>query len=253
MADPLNELRQKIAIAMRVLAMQGCVSDILGHVSARIPDTDEMFIRCRGGNERGLIYTDVQQIRRLGFSEKAGVMLDGFMVPQEVAIHGEIYKSRRDVNAIVHAHPYASLICGVAGLKFRPVVGAYDPTVLAIAARGVPVYPRSVLINSVPLATELIAAIGTANCCLMKGHGITTVGSSVEGAALLALRLEKLAQITLELSRLGKSSDISAEDMDFFGGVIRQGISAFVPEGDKWIWVHLVELLRDGVGIPQDL
>ncbi len=252
MPDDLNDLRQKVAIAMRVLAMQGCVSDILGHVSARIPGTNEMFIRCRGGNERGLIYTDVQQVRRINFSEKGGVLLDGFMVPQEVAIHGEIYKSRPEVSAIVHAHPYASLICGVAELPFRPVVGAYDPIVLAIAANGVPVYPRSVLINSVSLASELIAAMGTANCCLMRGHGITTVESSVEGAALLALRLEKLAQITLELSRFGQPAEISAEDLAFFEGVIRQGISAFVPEGDKWIWVHLVQLLRDGVGIPED-
>jgi 3,4-dihydroxyphthalate decarboxylase len=252
MAESLNELRQKVAVAIRILAMQGCVSDILGHVSARIPDTDEMFIRCRGGNERGLIYTDVQQIRRINFSQKGGTMLDGFMVPLEVPIHGEIYKARPEVNAIVHAHPYASLICGIAGLEFRPVVGAYDPALLAIAARGVPVYPRSVLINSIDLAAQFIAAMGTKTCCFMKGHGITTVGSSVEGAALLALRLEKLAQITLDLSRLGKSTEISTEDLGFFAGAIEQGLSAFLPEGDKWNWVHLVELLRDRVGIPKD-
>jgi len=86
----------------------------------------------------------------------------------------------------------------------------------------------------------------------MKGHGITVVGSSVEAATLLALRLEKLAQITLELSRLGKSTDISREDLDFFSGVIKQGVSAILPEGDKWIWHHLVELLRNRVGIPED-
>ena len=252
MADSLDELRQRIAVAMRVLAMQGCVSAILGHASVRIPDSDDMFIRCRGGNERGLLHTDIQQIRRINFSQKGGVMLNGFMVPQEVSIHGEIYKARPEVNAIVHAHPYASLVCGVAGLPLRPVVGAYDPMVLAIAARGVPVYPRSILINSVSLASELNAAMGTSNCCLMQGHGITTVGSSVENAALVALGLEKLAQITLDLARVGKSNDISPEDLDFFRGAIQQGISAFVPEGDKWIWVHLVQLLRDGVGIPDD-
>src|SRR5574341_2263448 len=193
MADSLDDLRQKVAVAIRVLAMQGCVTDILGHLSARIPDTSEMFIRCRGGNERGLIYTDVEQIRRIKFGEKSGMMVDDFMVPLEVPIHGEIYKARPEVNAIVHAHPYASLICGVAELKFRPVVGAYDPGVLAIAAAGVPVYPRSVLINTPALAAELIAAMGANHCCLMKGHGITVVGSSAEAVTLLALRLEKLA------------------------------------------------------------
>ncbi|MGH7798927.1 MAG: class II aldolase/adducin family protein [Candidatus Binatia bacterium] len=252
MADLLSDLRQKVAIAIRVLAMQECVTDIMGHVSARIPDTSEMFIRCRGGNERGLIYTDVQQIRRINFTEKSGAMLDGFMVPLEVPIHGEIYNARPEVNAIVHAHPYATLICGIAELKFRPIVGAYDPAVLAIAASGVPIYARSVLINSTALASELIAAMGTKNCCLMKGHGITTVGPSVEAATLVALRLEKLGQITLDLSRLGKSTDISREDLNFFDGVIKLGLSGILPEGDKWIWLHFVELLRNRVGIPAD-
>jgi ribulose-5-phosphate 4-epimerase/fuculose-1-phosphate aldolase len=174
------------------------------------------------------------------------------MVPVEVPIHGEIYQARPEVNAIVHAHPYATLVCGIAELKFRPAIGAYDPAVLAIAAAGVPVYPRSVLINSDALARELIATMGTNNCCLMKGHGITVVGSSVEAVTLLALRLEKLAQITLDLALLKKSADISREDLDFFGGVIKQGLSAVLPEGDKWIWRHLVELLRNRIGIPDD-
>ena len=242
-ADSLDELRQKVAVAMRILALQDCVTDIMGHVSVRIPNTSDMFIRCRGGNERGLIYTDVQQIRRIKFTEKSGTMRGAYMVPLEVPIHGEIYQARPDVNAVVHAHPYATLVCGIAELKFRPVIGAYDPAVLAIAAAGVPVYPRSVLINSEALAKELINTMGTRNCCLMKGHGTAT---------LLALRLEKLAQITLDLSLLKKSTDISQEDLDFFGGVIKQGLSAVLPEGDKWLWLHLVELLRNRIGIPDD-
>ena len=252
MADSLDELRQKVAVAMRILALQKCVTDIMGHVSGRIPGTSDMFIRCRGGNERGLIYTNIQQIRRIKFTEKSGTRLDDYMVPVEVPIHGEIYQARPDVNAVVHAHPYATLICGIAELKFRPVIGAYDPALLAIAAAGVPVYPRSVLINSDALARELINTMGTQNCCLMKGHGITVVESSVEAATLLALRLEKLAQITLDLSLLKKSTDISREDLDFFAGVIKRGLSAVLPEGDKWLWLHLVELLRNHIGIPDD-
>jgi len=253
MAGSLNELRQNVAIAIRALAMKGCVFDLVGHVSVRIPGTDEMFIRCRGGNERGLLYTDIHQIRRVNFSQQGGSRVDGFFVPLEVLIHGEIYKARPEVNAIVHAHPYASLVCGIAGLEFRPIVGAYDPAILAIAAGGVPVYPRSVLINSVTLASEFMAVMGTKNCCLMKGHGITTVSSSVEGATLLALRFEKLAQITLDVSRWGKSTDIPAEDLTFFADSIEKGVSVFVPELDKWTWIHLVQLLRDSVGIPEDL
>lgn len=91
-ADSLDELRQKVAVAMRILALQECVTDIMGHVSARIPGTNDMFIRCRGGNERGLSYTDIQQIRRINFTEKGGATRDDYMVPLEVPIHGEFFE-----------------------------------------------------------------------------------------------------------------------------------------------------------------
>jgi len=54
MADTLGELREKVAISCRILAMMGLVKEIFGHVSVRIPGTQEAFIRCRGAVEEGL-------------------------------------------------------------------------------------------------------------------------------------------------------------------------------------------------------
>ena len=65
MADELDELRWKVATACRILGMHGLVHESTGHVSARIPGTDEMFVRCRGGDERGLLFTDVDNVRRV--------------------------------------------------------------------------------------------------------------------------------------------------------------------------------------------
>ncbi|MCM2532886.1 class II aldolase/adducin family protein [Neobacillus pocheonensis] len=56
MSDSLNTLREKVAIFCRILAMEGLVDETLGHVSVRIPNTDEMFIRCRGEEENGVRY-----------------------------------------------------------------------------------------------------------------------------------------------------------------------------------------------------
>ena len=36
MAESTEELREKIAVSCRILAMEGLVDEILGHVSARI-------------------------------------------------------------------------------------------------------------------------------------------------------------------------------------------------------------------------
>ena len=47
MADDAGELRRKVALSCRILAMKGLVRETTGHVSARIPGTAEMFIRGR--------------------------------------------------------------------------------------------------------------------------------------------------------------------------------------------------------------
>lgn len=254
MSESLNELRQKVAVSMRILAIQGCVRHIIGHVSARIPGTNEMFIRCRGGNERGLLYTDIQQVRRLDFDGRGADLGDSYMAPNELPIHGEIYKARPEVQAVVHAHPYASVVCSIAGLELRPIYGAFEPLGLAIAARGVPVYPRSILISRPDLARDLILTMGDRYCCLMKGHGITVVGRSVEAATLLVLQLETLARVTLEIAQLGKEAPrISQQDMEALDPLAgTEGLRTAIPKGYEWIWAHYVELLKDGVGIPTD-
>lgn len=253
MSEDLVQLRQKVATSMRILGMHDLVRDINGHVSVRLPGRDEMFIRCRGGNERGLSHTDVGQIRRLDFNGKGAGLGDHYMAPLELPIHGEIYKARPEVQAVVHAHPYASVACGILGIEFRPIYGAFDPSGLGIAMRGVPVYPRSVLINRPELGTDLIAAMSNHDLVLMKGHGITVVGRSVEAATLLAIRLENLARMLLDIARIGREApSISQEDIDAFRRATEGGAGG-IPRAEEWTWNHYVQLLKDGVGLPEDV
>jgi ribulose-5-phosphate 4-epimerase/fuculose-1-phosphate aldolase len=252
--DALDELRQKVAISMRMLGHQGLVKEITGHVSARIPGSDEMFIRCRGGNERGLLYTDVQQIRRLDFNGKGEGLGEGFMAPLELPIHGEMYKARPEVGCVVHAHPYSAVMCGIMGLELKPIIGAYNPGAMGLAAKGVPVYPRAVLINRQELGQDLVKAMGPRDCCLMKGHGITAVGPTVETATLLALRLEEISGMILEIARLGREpQSISDEDLAAFGyGPGEPPARSNIPRGEEWTWAAFRQLVQDSVGIPTD-
>ncbi len=64
MPETLNDLRKKVALSCRILAMEGLVEGILGHVSARIAGTNEMLIRCRGNGECGVLFTKPSDIRR---------------------------------------------------------------------------------------------------------------------------------------------------------------------------------------------
>jgi ribulose-5-phosphate 4-epimerase/fuculose-1-phosphate aldolase len=193
-------MRETIATACRILAAEGLVEGILGHVSARAGE-DELWVRCRGPRERGLAATAPEDVLRLRCDGTGAA--EGWRPPSELPIHTELYRRRPDARAVVHAHPRAALLCGLAGVELRPVFGAFDIPALRLALRGVPRYERSVLITRAELAAEMLAAMGDHDVCLLAGHGITVCGESVEQATVRAVALERLCWVSLRLAELG--------------------------------------------------
>ena len=213
MTHDAASLREKVAAACRILGTEGLAPGVLGHVSVRTGD-DEMLIRCRGPWERGVRFTSARDIRRVSFSGVPLEKMDGTEVPKELPIHGELYRSRPDVTAVVHAHPHAALLAGLAGLKPRAVFGAYNMPAMRLALEGVPVYPRPVLITRADLAAEMITAMDGRSVCLLRGHGVTVVGETVEQATVRAVNLTELYQVTVELAQLGAApAELSPSDL----------------------------------------
>ena len=236
--DDLQVLAGKVALACRILAQQGLVRDITGHVSARVPG-ERMSLRCRGEDEYGLAFTAASQIRVLDF-EGLDDPGEGHARPLELPIHGQLYRARPDVMAVVHAHPEAALLCGLAGIELRPIFGAYDPYALQVATGGVAVFPRSVLIDTPELGAELAATMGDGACCLMRGHGITVVGDTVEQATIRALKLEALARVTWQLALSGRS--VAALPPDELASFARDSREGVIPGGEHWLWRHYARL-----------
>ena len=211
--ERLAGLRGTVAEACRILAAEGLVEGVLGHVSARADDR-RMLLRCRGPQERGLEFTSAEDVRLVDLDGHGDDLAGGYQVPNELPIHGELLRARPEVGAVVHAHPPAVLLCGLAGLELRPVFGAYNIPAMRMALEGVPVYPQSVLILRPELAAEMIAAMAGGSVCVLRGHGITVTGASVEQAVVRALNLEALARVTLTLAQLGrKARDLPPEDV----------------------------------------
>ena len=208
-----EEIRADIAAACRILAMEGLVEDILGHVSVRAGE-DRMLIRGRGPAERGLAFTTAGDIRLVDFDGRGDDPDSGYTLPNELPIHGEVFKGRPRVNAVVHAHPRSVLLAGLAGLELRPIYGAYDIPGMRLALAGIPTYPRGVLIRNTALAAEMLAAMGEAEVCVLRGHGITVTGATLEQAVVRAVSLHKLAEVTVTLAGLGVTpAELPAADI----------------------------------------
>jgi len=240
MADELSDLREKVALSCRILAMTGLVKETTGHVSLRIPGTNEMLIRGRGAGESGLLFTRAEDVLRVDFDGN-GAPADGLIGnPMELPIHGEIYKARSNVACVVHAHPPGTLLCGIAGIELRPIFGAYDPSAMRLALDGVPVFPRSITLTRPEDVWPMLEIMGPKEVCLMKGHGITVTGGSVEQATVRAIKLEALARINWQAAQRGPVSEIAAEDVDYFGGPGFGERRAFAEP----VWNYYVALLE---------
>jgi ribulose-5-phosphate 4-epimerase/fuculose-1-phosphate aldolase len=242
--DPdLTALRRTVALACRVLAHRGLAEDVLGHVSLRV-GAERMLVRCRGPHESGLLFTTEDDVRLVDLdgSDELG---DGYAAPNELPIHAELLRARPDVHAVVHAHPPSVLVCGLAELPLRPVFGAYNIPAMRMAAAGVPVYPRALLIQRAELGREMVAAMGGSDVCVLRGHGVTTAGASVEQAVVRALNLDVLARVTVEVARLDRAPvDLSADDMSGLpdlGGELN----------DRAVWrYNVARLTAAGLGLP---
>lgn len=207
--------RAGVAAACRVLATRGLADGILGHISLRVGH-NAILIRCRGPRERGLAWTTPDDIRLVTLDGEALAEgeLDGYSVPNELPLHSEVLRSRPGVNAVVHAHPPAVVGADLAGIRIRPIVGAYDIPGTQLAAGGVPVYPRGVLVRNQRLAAEMVEAMGERPVVVLRGHGLTSAAASVEQAVLQAIGVDVLARLSLTVTASGGTLvDLPDEDM----------------------------------------
>lgn len=197
----LEAVRHDIADACRVMAARGLADGVLGHVSVRV-DAEQLLIRCRGPRERGLAFTEPADVRLVNLDGE-GDLEGGYRVPNELPLHTEVLRSRPEVRSVVHAHPFAVVAADLAGLAIRPILGAYDIPGAHLAAGGVPVHPRAVLVRDRRLAAEMVASMGDRPVIVLRGHGLTSTGDNPAHAVLRAISVDTLARMALAVASAG--------------------------------------------------
>jgi L-fuculose-phosphate aldolase len=212
-----NELRDQIAASCRIIGLLEMSNPTQGHVSARVPGEERCLIRARGPGETGLRYTTRDDVIAVDFD---GKMLDGgkeLAVPIEVFIHTGMYRARPAVNSVIHIHPATAVLFTICDLPLLPIFGSFSPTALDLAAEEkISRYDRSILIRDTSLGEELARTMGETSVCLMRGHGITSVGRDVPEATILAVHLGELADMNYRARLLGTPRPISEEDQEIF-------------------------------------
>jgi L-fuculose-phosphate aldolase len=131
-----------------------------------------------------------------------------------VFIHTWLYRTRPDVQCVVHVHPSTVVLFTICNKPLLPIFGAYDPSGLRLLVQGLSTYPRSITVSNEKLGQEFAAAMGGKAACLMRGHGITTAGAGVEEATITAIKLNDLAEMNYRAALLGDPQPIPFEEIE---------------------------------------
>lgn len=185
------KLLEDLVAANRILAMHG-VLDAYGHVSVRSDTNPAHFFMSRSLAPCLVAAGDVME--HGPDSEPIGDDRKGYL---ERFIHGEMYRQRPDVMAVVHSHSDSVIAFGVTRGELRPVYH-----MASFLWSGVPVYDirkstpdNDLLIRDRRLGRELAGAIGDCSCVLMRGHGMTVVGDSLPEVVFRSVYTEMNAKL----------------------------------------------------------
>jgi len=235
--------RAEVARACRVLAMEGLVADILGHVSLRV-SANLLLVRARGPAEAGLLLSTADDVVLLDADGTPAEDLAGRTLPQELPIHLAVLRRRPDVTAVVHAHPPDVVACSVGGLALEPIFGAFNIPAMRLAERGIPVYRYYGLVRDRERGEGMADVLGDRSAVVLLGHGLTTTGSSLAAAAVTALNVGKLASMTLALAAAGRRAPpVPVAD--------RQGLPDLGSRfNDEAVWrAYVAKLAHCGLGV----
>jgi ribulose-5-phosphate 4-epimerase/fuculose-1-phosphate aldolase len=118
-------------------------------------------------------------------------LLEGALEPpSEVFIHSSIYLQRADVGGVVHVHPLYATALSMTAARLEPL------SQLALGFRnGVAYFDDPWSVASPERGVRLVESLGGSTAVLMRGHGATVVGRTVEEAAALAVVLEDAAKL----------------------------------------------------------
>jgi HCOMODA/2-hydroxy-3-carboxy-muconic semialdehyde decarboxylase len=200
-ADP--KLVEDLVAANRILVDQG-VLDGYGHVSARHDRDPSRYLMARSLAPELVTPADIMEYDL----DSNPVDARGRAMFIERFIHGEIYKARPDVTAVVHSHSPAVIPFGVTGTPLKPL---YHMS--AFIWQGVPVFDirdamggmTDMLVRNPAIGRTLAQTLGSHAAALMRGHGAAVVGPSLPVAVFRSVYLEMNAKLQAQAMAQGAS------------------------------------------------
>ena len=229
--DEIN--KQDLVHANHILAHNG-ILDAFGHVSVRSVVNPGRYFMSKSGAPSMVARDDIMEFD-----------LDNNPIDQrdrkiyaERCIHGEIFKARPDVNAVVHSHSPSVIPYSVTDTALQPVchmASFLQKAVPVFEIRDVEGENNSLLIVKGPTAAALARVLGDSTVVLMRGHGNAVVAGNLRLAVFRAIYTELNAKIQSESLRLGKVNYLTLQEAKNFQGAFEGSDANLQRPWDLWV------------------
>jgi len=199
------ELRRLIVEIGKRIWTRGYVAANDGNITAVLNDRE--LLSTPTGVSKGFMTTDM--IIKVDRTGKAVSGNGKFRPSSEVKMHLEVYKTRPDVKAVVHAHPPYATSFAVAGIPLNKCV--LPEAIIVIGA--VPLAPYG-LPSTMEIPDSIRDLIQNSDAVLLQNHGTLTLGSDLLNAYHKLETLEHTANIVWKAIQLGNMNVLPERERD---------------------------------------
>jgi HCOMODA/2-hydroxy-3-carboxy-muconic semialdehyde decarboxylase len=210
----LDHARDLVARANRMLALEG-VLDAFGHVSMRHPTDPRRYLISRSRAPELVQPDDVLEFTL----DSQPVRPPTVRLYSERVIHGEIYKARPDVNAVCHHHAPSILPFCISGVELKPVyhLGATIGETAPFWDSRDEFGDTNLIVHKPEEGASLARALGHNWIVLMRRHGATVAGRSLEELVFRSIYIARNAALQIQAQVLGTLSPLNTAETRLAG------------------------------------
>jgi L-fuculose-phosphate aldolase len=198
-----DRMRHELVRFGAMLHENGFVAATDGNLSVRLEGNRVMITPT--GFSKGMM-----EPKDMVVIDLSGKKLSGsYNASSEVQMHLAIYQERRDVNAVVHAHPCTATAFACSGIALEEPICAE----VVMTLGKVPLAPYATT-GTPELTTNIRPFIRDHSAILLANHGVVTYADDLLSAYFKMEAVEHFAKVTLAARQVGAPQVLNAVQLD---------------------------------------
>nr|MDO8080108.1 class II aldolase/adducin family protein [Candidatus Freyarchaeota archaeon] len=200
-----QKLREELVMYGKLMPERNLVVGKSGNLSVRVPGENTILIT------PSMIEYQVLKPEDIPLVNLKGEVLEGKLAPStEKVMHLAVYNARKDVGAVIHAHPVYGTILGVVG---KPLPMLIDE--MAIRLGGQVEVAEYKMAGSQDLAESALKGLGNRSAVFLANHGSLCCGKDLKEAFHVTEFLERMSQVYVTSLLIGKPKPLPEESIKF--------------------------------------